>query len=301
MVITFFCLSPKVSHFYVHFCVSMTKIHPTSHRYPAKLMLFGEYTALLGGGVLATPMTSLWAYWDFGQRFPHPDFKAICLQAMKNYPFLVFDEEKWDAWIEGQGFLRSEVPVGYGLGSSGNLVAAIFDGFFYFSNSEIPELSQLKSILGFLESYFHGSSSGVDPLVSYVQKTLLFTASDVQPLEVSAILLNSFKTIDSGRQRNTEVLVKDFKERLQLPSFANAMEKLAEINNMAIEAMVRSDKSELKNRFWQISEAQFKYLNHLITPGLQLEWKAALDSGEGLLKICGAGGGGYYLQWQDNG
>ncbi len=297
MVITFFSLGPKVSYFYMHFCDSMAKNPPTQHRYPAKLMLFGEYTALLGGHVLATPLTTLWAEWDYGHRFPHPNLAQNCHNVTKIYPFLTFDHQKWDNWLQNLGFLRSSVPVGYGLGSSGNLIAAIYDGFFTTESGIQPDLLTLKSILGFLESYFHGSSSGVDPLISYTQKTLLFTPEEVTETPLSADLLSLFQTVDSGQRRNTEVLVKDFKSRLSDSNFKSQMEILAHHNLQAIEAMISGNPAEVQNHFYQISKLQYTYLNHLITESLQSDWKKGLDTGHNLFKICGAGGGGYFLQF----
>lgn len=295
--ITFFSLGPKVRDFYMHFCVSMAKNPPTSHSYPAKLMLFGEYTALLGGHVLATPLLSLQAHWAWGQRFPHPQMQQKFHEVTKIYPFLHFDHQKWENWIQNQGFLHSSVPVGYGLGSSGNLVAALFDGFFTVKKEENLDFVTLKSILGYLESYFHGSSSGVDPLISYTGKTLLFTPDRVAETPIDPQLLDLFQTVDSGQRRNTEALVKDFKARLENPSFVDHMETLADLNLRAIEALIAGDVTTLKSTFHEISQLQFNHLHHLITENLRSAWQKGLDTGEEMYKICGAGGGGYFIRF----
>ena len=59
----------------------------------------------------------------------------------------------------------STIPQGYGVGSSGALVAAIYDK--YSVNRIDPELDlskenilKLKSAFGIIESYFHGKSFG---------------------------------------------------------------------------------------------------------------------------------------------
>lgn len=46
---------------------------------------------------------------------------------------------------------ESNIPVGYGLGSSGALVAAIYDDFF---TEKASEFSELKRDLADLESFF---------------------------------------------------------------------------------------------------------------------------------------------------
>ncbi|MBK8701191.1 MAG: hypothetical protein IPN29_17290 [Saprospiraceae bacterium] len=275
----------------------MSKIPPTSKIYPAKLLLFGEYTALLGGDVLARPLSSHHATWAFGKSFPHPTLERQFDQALHKFPGLVFDREKWQIWLSDQGYLHSSVPVGYGLGSSGNLIAALFDAFFHFQPDHQTDLHELKGILGLLESYFHGSSSGVDPLVSYVNKTLLFSGGDIISPTHSSAFESQLKTIDSGHRRNTEALVNDFHDRLSDPHFAHAMEKLNEFNSLAIQQYLNED-AGFEATFFAISELQYEWMNHLITDNLKARWRKGLDTGSGLMKICGAGGGGYYLSYE---
>ena len=74
------------------------------------------------------------------------------------------------------------------------------------------------------------------------------------------------------------------------------MEILAHHNLQAIDAMTSGNPADVQNHFYQISKLQYTHLNHLITPNLKDDWKKALDTGENMLKICGAGGGGYFLQ-----
>ncbi|HRG66700.1 MAG TPA: hypothetical protein PLV12_12870, partial [Saprospiraceae bacterium] len=95
----------------------------------------------------------------------------------------------------------------------------------------------------------------------------------------------------------TEALVKDFKSRLSDSNFRSQMEILAHHNLQAIEAMISGTPSEVQNHFYQISKLQYTHLNHLITESLQSDWKKGLDTGHNLFKICGAGGGGYFLQF----
>ncbi len=280
----------------MHFCVSMAKIPPTDKSYPAKLMLFGEYTALLGGHVLATPLLQLKANWAYGQKFPHIQMAQLFHEVTKNYPFLTFNHPKWENWVQNLGFLHSDIPVGYGLGSSGNLVAALFDGFFTMETEDKPDFATLKSILGYLESYFHGSSSGVDPLISYTGKTLLFTPDRVEESPIDPQLLDLFHTVDSGQRRNTEALVKDFKVRLESLPFRNHMETLAGLNLHAIEALIAGEVTTLKTTFHEISHLQYNHLHHLITENLMSAWQKGLDTGEDMYKICGAGGGGYFIR-----
>ncbi|WP_436570317.1 GHMP family kinase ATP-binding protein, partial [Klebsiella pneumoniae] len=68
-------------------------------------------------------------------------------------------------------FFRSDIPQGFGLGSSGALVAAIFLRYLdkagdfkdELKHLTMDRIQNLKSYLGALEGYFHGKSSGIDP------------------------------------------------------------------------------------------------------------------------------------------
>lgn len=74
-------------------------------------------------------------------------------------------------------FFDSNIPQGYGVGSSGALVAAIFEK--YSVEKLNPEtiskenLKNLKAVFGEMESYFHGKSSGMDPLICYMNLPIL--------------------------------------------------------------------------------------------------------------------------------
>ena len=65
--------------------------------------------------------------------------------------------------------LRGNIPTGYGIGSSGAVCAAILDKYQY----ESADIETSHNQLIQMESYFHGKSSGLDPLVSFYDKPVL--------------------------------------------------------------------------------------------------------------------------------
>ena len=82
-----------------------------------------------------------------------------------------FDIESLNADISKGMYFDSSIPQGYGVGSSGALVAAIYDQYAQdkitvLENLTREKLLKLKSIFGEMESFFHGKSSGLDPLNS---------------------------------------------------------------------------------------------------------------------------------------
>ena len=85
--------------------------------------------------------------------------------------------------VERGMYFDSSIPQGYGVGSSGALVAAIYDKY---ANNKITvlenltreKLLQLKTIFSQMESFFHGKSSGLDPLNSYLSIPILINSKD---------------------------------------------------------------------------------------------------------------------------
>ena len=77
----------------------------------------------------------------------------------------------------------SSIPQGYGVGSSGALVAAIYDKYAddkitVLENLTRDKLLKLKAIFSKMESFFHGKSSGLDPLNSYLSLPILINSKD---------------------------------------------------------------------------------------------------------------------------
>ena len=64
-------------------------------------------------------------------------------------------------------YFESDILQNYGLGSSASLCAALYDNY-ALHKSGSPET--LRNIFSFMESYFHGKSSGMDPLPVYFNK-----------------------------------------------------------------------------------------------------------------------------------
>ena len=80
-------------------------------------------------------------------------------------------------------YFDSSIPQGYGVGSSGAIVAAFYDKYAQnkitvLENLTREKLLKLKTIFSEMESYFHGKSSGLDPLNSYLSLPILIHSQD---------------------------------------------------------------------------------------------------------------------------
>ena len=190
-------------------------------RFPAKLLLFGEYSLLLGSPALSMPFNRFHAALKFPDRetteklqplhdetgvspqlpgpsvYPSPTVDSnLQLRKLQSYFLenhhifnLLLDLERFGADLGKGLYLESDIPQQYGMGSSGALCAAVYDKYRLdlkepLQPGDIPgpapvsthahaNLSSLRTTFGLMESFFHGKSSGFDPLVSFLKTPLL--------------------------------------------------------------------------------------------------------------------------------
>jgi len=265
-------------------------------KYNAKILLFGEYTVTLGSGALAIPYDEYNGHWDFG--VGHEASKQG-LRKLAEYvdhsPELLAKYNLPDFYdaLERGLYFDSNIPFGYGLGSSGAVVAAFYDTFSY---SAKADSTLLKHELSMLESAFHGASSGIDPLVSLLNVPILIDDQyEITTLKIDKIDYNMFLH-DTGISRQTGPLVSSFKFRLtEDKNFKNAVEQLSTINKTAIHSCIMGDHDSLIANFDTISKIQFDFFTEMIPEKYRELWKAGLDSDDYKLKLCGAGGGGFLM------
>ena len=270
-----------------------------SRCYAAKILLFGEYTILNGSKALAVP------YHDYSGRWTFEDSTSSLAQnsreALRSFlshtseTYLDYPRLKSD--IENGLWFNSSIPNGFGLGSSGALIAAIFETYGRTGDHLIDD----KFSLAKLEDYFHGSSSGIDPLVSLLQKPLLIHTSDHVEVLNSEINLNGFFLLNTGRPRNTGPLVNIYREKMKDPEFKRGCaEVLSREVNFAIDEVLQGNRTTLSHHLWLISKFQWESFPEMIPTQMRSLWAKGLDSGDYILKLCGAGGGGFVLGFSGN-
>lgn len=181
------------------------------------------------------------------------------------------------------------------MGSSGALTAAAFDLFCDFKN--LSQL-ELKEKLAETENYFHGNSSGLDPLTIYLNKTLFVDGPEIMTVD-DPKFSGQFALANSDMKRNTKTLVTYYKSQVSKSNFANALIELNEYNERAIHALLSSEMEALKPIMHSISKLQYQYFDYMIPKHMKNTWKAGLDTGDYSMKLSGAGGGGYFLVFGD--
>ncbi len=269
--------------------------------YPAKILLFGEHTVNLGTSALAMPLCTLSSRWEQvnlpkermrEQQRQLPQLAQWLAQQGENLPFKI-DVSAFEDALRAGWVLASNIPEGYGLGSSGSVVAAIVDRW----GTDLPEsLPVLRQGLAAIEGFFHGKSSGTDPLVSFLQVPVRISPGGVATLPAPLLSHSGLFVLDTGMRRSATPLIRKFLAAWEDAAFEKkCRDFLLPSVNEAIEKMIHAEWSALFTAFERISHFQLRHTPWLIPQAIQPLWQRLLREQSGALKICGAGGGGFIL------
>jgi mevalonate kinase len=274
-------------------------------RYYSKVILFGEYSMIFDSTALMVPLKQFSAQWRFASHLLAQGAAAsnASLQRFSEYLSTLdikdlFDLQRFNHELYYNLFLDSNVPSGYGLGSSGTLVAAVYDAY---AKQKTDDCLKLKEIFGKMESYFHGSSSGIDPLQCYLGNPFKITPKGVQIL--SDDFLNKdihICLIDTKIKSNTKPLVNHFKKQRNDADFLKRFQKdyVPQVKS-CIETMISGDNELFFKSLKQLTKGQMEFLRPMITDNTLDLFTADYDFNFGV-KISGSGGGGYVLGFTDD-
>ncbi|MBK9292188.1 MAG: hypothetical protein IPM52_11260 [Bacteroidetes bacterium] len=271
-----------------------------------KLLLFGEYTVVLGDQALVVPSTEVSGRWSFAHLMADKALAAHSNQALRSYvnwlrqqaEARIIDLDRFASDIEAGLAFDSDIPNGYGVGSSGALVAALFDGY---RCVEVPEnLSELRVMLGKLENYFHGNSSGLDPLACYVGKPLKINDREIEIIPHCPVPPQlRLHLHDTGITSPTGPLVEYFREQMKTYSFYKKIDRqLIPANHKAIAAWINGDTDTVWMALREISAFQLRHFRPMIPENIRQMWQDSLAGERQCLKLCGSGGGGYVMVFE---
>lgn len=279
-------------------------------KFPSKILLFGEYGLVVGGSGFAIPFPEYFgelklhfnkSTGSVDQSHSDPSSSHQSIHSLFNFitknsiDFSFIDLDHFSSQLEQGLWFDSNIPNGYGLGSSGALVAAIYSAY---KTDMVDDLWIVRKRLASMEQYFHGSSSGVDPTVSYFQRPVL-----LQNLKNIELLPNwtlqklglFLYLIDTGTTSKTLSLVDWFKTQMQKPTFKHyANSDFLAVNQRIIET-ISTGKKVVMSDVLAISHYQLDYLTPMIPDAFRKHFFAGLESREFTFKLCGSGGGGFML------
>lgn len=281
----------------------------------SKILLFGEYGIIKDSKGLAIPYN----FYNGALKIEeNPSLEAVKSNESLNkfavyleelqseQPELVtFNMEALKADVINGMYFDSSIPQGYGVGSSGALVAAIYDKY---ANNKITvlenlireKLLQLKAIFSQMESFFHGKSSGLDPLNSYLSIPILINSQD--NIEATGIPTQSANgkgavfLLDSGMVGETAPMVSIFMENLKEEGFRKMLKsQFIKYTDACVENFLHGDVKSLFSNTKKLSKVVLNNFKPMIPEHFHQVWQRGIDTNDYYLKLCGSGGGGYIL------
>ena len=282
-------------------------------------MLFGEYSVICNSMGLTIPYAHFQGELSFinDEKYTEYDFAIESNHHLKRYFAYLSDLDSkkelianidlsdFEKDLSSGLYFESSIPQGYGIGSSGALVAAIYNAYSvngiaskrFLSGEEVVEL---KKIFAQMESYFHGVSSGLDPLLCYIKYPLLIRSKE--KIETVGIPRNKFHDrsaiflINTGKQGMTGPLVNNFFQRCDEPSFRKKVdEEFIPANDACINALLNGEMTAFFHHLDHLSRFQYENFQLMIPEEFTVAWKKGIDSSAYRLKLCGSGGGGFLL------
>ena len=282
----------------------------------AKILLFGEYGIIKDSKGLAIPYNSYQGALIISD---DQSEKAIDSNRKLNEFYLYLsqltdpeiqlrlDELKVD--IDRNMHFDSSIPQGYGVGSSGALVAAIYDKYAddkitVLENLTREKLLKLKSTFSKMESFFHGKSSGLDPLNSYLSLPILIKSKN--NLEATGIPSQkegkgAVFLLDSEMIGETQPMVNIFMNKMKNEGFRNMIDRdFARHTDNCIDDFLHGNVKSLFGNVKKLSKVVLKHFKPMIPDTFHQLWENGIETNDYYLKLCGSGGGGYILGFTED-
>ena len=282
----------------------------------AKILLFGEYGIIKDSKGLAIPYNAYRGALKSSQ-----DLMGASKRSNENlhlfYEYLVsletplvsFNLNGFKKDLLNGMYFDSSIPQGYGVGSSGALVASIYDKYAddkitVLENLTREKLLKLKQIFSLMETFFHGKSSGLDPLNSYLSLPILINSNEnIEPAGIpsqkegkGAVFL-----LDSEQIGETEPMVSIFMNKMKNEGFRKMIsEDFSTITDACIDDFLHGNVKSLFGNVKSLSKIVLKNFKPMIPDAFHKVWEQGIQSNAYYLKLCGSGGGGYILGFTED-
>src|SRR5699024_7724287 len=152
-----------------------------------------------------------------------------------------------------------DIPIGYGLGSSGAITAAVYDHICVSGKEKTPE--SVREELALMENYYHGASSGTDPLVAYLNRPVRINAGngniEIFNRDVLKENKSSLYLYDSKQPRLSQAYINYFSNQSKKRDF---IENYLEPINLIVEDIIEiilENKPGVYELFQKISALQY--------------------------------------------
>ncbi|WP_298892740.1 mevalonate kinase [uncultured Psychroserpens sp.] len=283
----------------------------------SKILLFGEYGIIKDSKGLSIPYNFYNGALKTDENPSHDAVKSNeSLKQFVSYlkdiddELVTFDIEVLSRDVDAGMYFDSSIPQGYGVGSSGALVAAIYDKYAHdkitvLENLTREKLLKLKVIFSEMESFFHGKSSGLDPLNSYLSIPILINSKDnIEATGIPAQQANGKGAVfllDSGIIGETAPMVRIFMENMKQEGFRSMLkDQFIKHTDACVDDFLKGDIKSLFKNTKQLSKVVFNHFKPMIPKQFHELWKKGIETNEYYLKLCGSGGGGYILGFTED-
>lgn len=290
----------------------------------AKILLFGEYSILCDSMGLTIPYTHFKGELSFinEDKYTDLDFAISSNKLLKEYSGYIrdlkekgtlicdFDIDTFESDLEKSLYFESSIPQGYGVGSSGALVAALYERYVQKDKAQVgkatkDEILKLKEIFAQLESYFHGTSSGMDPLNCYLKHPLLIkNKKDISMVGIPTYEYDqkgAIFLINTGNPGKTNPLVNLFLDKCKIDEFmSRVQDEMIPLNDLCIRSLIKGETKRFFNTLFSLSAFLYDNLGPMIPESFKKVWRHGLESQSYYLKLCGSGGGGFLLGFTED-
>lgn len=278
----------------------------------SKILLFGEYGIIKNSKGLSIPYNFFKGGLKIGN-FENDTEKESNknLIDFKNYlktidsAIVEFDFVKLEKDLKNGMFFDSSIPQGYGVGSSGALVAALYDRYALnkitvLENLTKPKILTLRNLFSKMESFFHGKSSGLDPLNSYLSLPILIhSKNEIETTGIPSQTSNGKGAVfllDSGTSSETAPMVDLFFKSMKNKNYNKIIkENFIKTTDDCVEDFLNGDFNSLFKNMKILSKFVLENFKPMIPKDFHQLWKKGIESDDYFLKLCGSGGGGYIL------
>ena len=280
----------------------------------SKILLFGEYGIIEDSKGLSIPYN----FYKGALKIPNKinsiskssndilkDFLNYLKQRKINLDLVKFASD-----LDKGLYFDSSIPKGYGIGSSGALVAAIYDKYAFEKITVLENLTQekllrLKKIFSDMESFFHGKSSGLDPLNSYLSIPILINSKrEIKVTGIPSQKSNGNGAVflmDSGKIGSTAPMVSIFMDKMKKDGFRKIInEKFIKHTNLCVDDFLKGDLKSLFDNTKKLSKIVLDNFKPMIPKEFHNVWQKGIENNSYFLKLCGSGGGGYILGFTEN-
>ena len=282
----------------------------------AKILLFGEYGIIKDSKGLAIPFNAYRGALKTSDKLTGSSKESnanlkrfYAYLSSLNSNLVSFDLNEFKADLDSGMYFDSSIPQGYGVGSSGALVASIYDKYAVdkitvLENLTREKLLKLKKIFSLMESFFHGKSSGLDPLNSYLSLPILINSkTNIEPAGIpsqkegkGAVFL-----LDSEQIGETEPMVNIFMNKMKNEGFRKMIsEEFATTTDACIEDFLSGNVKSLFGNVKSLSKLVLKNFKPMIPNAFHNVWENGIKTNDYYLKLCGSGGGGYILGFTED-